>query len=238
MNDIVANCLGDWCRGFNAGGIVLKLVAALLLSAVVGCERATKRHAAGVRTFMLVAVVSALAGAIDNYLISVAGAKFSFAVGATIIAIAVVSSNTILYSSKSRLKGLTTSVALWGMSIISVLIGLDLYFAALVSFAAFMTCLLLFTKVEGAFKKRSEHFEIHLELKEKTSLRDFIAAVRALGLKIDDVELNTAYLNSGLYVYTVALSVVSGEFKKRASHDDVVAAISSLDYVNYAEEME
>lgn len=238
MNDIIADFLGDWCKGFNAGGIVLKLVAALLLSAIVGCERATKRHAAGVRTFMLVAVVSALAGAIDKYLITVAGAEFSFAIGASVIAIAILSSNTILYSSKSRLKGLTTSVALWGMSIISVLIGLDLYFAALVSFAAFMACVFFFTRVETAFKKRSDHFEIHLELKEKTSLRDFISAVRALGLKIDDVELNTAYLNSGLYVYTVALSVESGEFKKRASHDDVIAAIFSLDYVNYAEELE
>lgn len=208
------------------------------MSAIVGCERATKRHAAGLRTFMLVSLISMLAAAVDGYMIGTFGAKFSFAIGATIIGLAIVSSNTILYSSKSQLKGLTTSVALWGMCLISILIGLDLYTAALIAFAAFMLCLTGFMNPEYALKRRSNHFEIHLELTSKNSLQDFIAAVRKLGLKIDDIELNTAYMNSGLYVYSIALTIVSGEFKKAVRHDDIIAAISALDYVNFCEELD
>ena len=69
-------------------------------------------------------------------------------------------------------------------------------------------------------------------------MRDFIAAVRKLGLKIDNIELNTAYMNSGLYVYSIALTIVSGEFKKAVRHDDIIAAISSLEYVNFCEELD
>ena len=238
MKDIIANFLGEWCVGFNVWGLVFKVAIIVVMSAIVGCERATKRHAAGLRTFMLVSLISMLAAVVDSYIIGTLGAKFSFAVGATIVGLAIVSSNTILYSSKSQLKGLTTSVALWGMCLISILIGLDLYTAALIAFAAFMLCLTGFMKPEYALKRRSDHFEIHLELTSKNSLQDFIAAVRQLGLKIDNIELNTAYMNSGLYVYSIALTIASGEFKKAVRHDDIIAAISSLEYVNFCEELD
>ena len=238
MKDIIANFLGEWCVGFNVWSLVFKVAIIVVMSAIVGCERATKRHAAGLRTFMLVSLISMLAAVVDSYIIGTLGAKFSFAVGATIVGLAIVSSNTILYSSKSQLKGLTTSVALWGMCLISILIGLDLYTAALIAFVAFMLCLTGFMKPEYALKRRSDHFEIHLELTSKNSLQDFIAAVRKLGLKIDNIELNTAYMNSGLYVYSIALTIVSGEFKKAVRHDDIIAAISSLEYVNFCEELD
>ena len=238
MKDIIANFLGEWCVGFNVWGLVFKVAIIVVMSAIVGCERATKRHAAGLRTFMLVSLISMLAAVVDSYIIGTLGAKFSFAVGATIVGLAIVSSNTILYSSKSQLKGLTTSVALWGMCLISILIGLDLYTAALIAFVAFMLCLTGFMKPEYALKRRSDHFEIHLELTSKNSLQDFIAAVRKLGLKIDNIELNTAYMNSGLYVYSIALTIASGEFKKAVRHDDIIAAISSLEYVNFCEELD
>lgn len=238
MQDIIAKALGEWCLGVSWSGILLKVAMSLFLGTIVGCERVTKRHAAGMRTFMLVSVISTLAGILDGYLIGTLGVSIPLAIGATVIGIAIVSSNTILYSSKSQLKGLTTSVALWGACFVSVLIGLDLYFAALVFFVAYMLCLTLFMKLEYGFKRRSNHFEIHLELKNKNSLQDFITAVRRLGLKIDNVEFNAAYVNSGLYVYSIALTIVSGEFKKFVKHDDIIAAISQLEYVNFAEELD
>lgn len=237
MNDIIAKCLGDWCIGVSWGGVILKVLLSAFLGTIVGCERATKRHAAGMRTFVLVSLISTLAAMLDGYLIRTYDVKFPVAVGATVIGIAIVSSNTILYSSKNRLKGLTTSVALWGACFVSALIGLDLYFVAVVSFVVYMLCLTSFIKIEYAFRKRSKYFEIHLELNNKNSLRDFVTAVRRLGLKIDDIEFNAAYVNSGLFVYSVALTILTEQFKK-VSHDDVIAAISQLEYVNYVEELD
>jgi len=238
MNDVIVKLLGEWCVGFNPLGVLFKLVVAMILSSIVGSERATKRHAAGLRTFMLVAMTSALAGMLDKFFINELHAGFSVVIGATVIGIAIVSSNTILYSSKSQLKGLTTSIALWTVSVISVLIGLDLYTAALISFAAFMICLTLFIKLECAFKNKSDHFEIHLELNNKNSLQDFISTVRKLGLKIDDIELNQAYMNSGLYVYSIALSLAESAKKSKLNHKDYIDAFSVLEYVNFVEELD
>lgn len=98
---------------------------------------------------------------------------------------------------------------------ITALRGIDCVCSVYASLTGFMN-------PEYALKRRSNHFEIHLELTSKNSLQDFIAVVRKLGLKIDDVELTTAYMNSGLYVYSIALTIVSGEFKKAVRHDDII----------------
>ena len=75
------------------------------------------------------------------------------------------------------------------------------------------------------------------ELDNKNNLPRFMNTIRELGLRIDDIELNSAYLNSGLSVYTVSLTVVSPELKKYKTHTEIISAIQSLEYVNYIEEM-
>lgn len=43
---------------------------------------------------------------------------------------------------------------------------------------------------ETYFKNRSNHFEVHLELKDTHHLQNFVSTIRRLGLKIDDIEKN------------------------------------------------
>lgn len=62
-------------------------------------------------------------------------------------------------------------------------------------------------RFENYLKDRTNHFEIHLELKSAPYLQDFVTMIRALGLTIDEIELNTACVSSGLSVYTVSLSI-------------------------------
>ena len=76
-----------------------------------------------------------------------------------------------------------------------------------------------------------------MELANKSSLSEFVVVVRKLGLRIDDIELNTAYVNSGLSVYSISLTVVSPELKKYKTHSEIISAISSLEYVKHIEEM-
>lgn len=80
-------------------------------------------------------------------------------------------------------------------------------------FCKLSTNIINLTKIEIYLKNRSNHFEVHLELKNSSYLKDFTTTLRELGLKIDDIEANPAYLNSGLSVYTVSLSIISDELK-------------------------
>ncbi len=78
---------------------------------------------------------------------------------------------------------------------------------------------------------------MHLELKSKYNLQDFVTTIRRLGLKIDDIEANPAYLNSGLSVYTVAITISSQELKKYKTHKEIIEALRCLDYIYYIGEL-
>ena len=145
------------------------------------------------------------------------------------------SGNSILFSSKKQIKGLTTSAALWFCSLLGLVIGKGLYIFACVLFVILLLILSILPKAEIFLKNRSNHFEIHLELTNKTSLQNFVTTIRKLGLIIDDIELNSAYIGSGLSVYTIAISII--DRKKYKNYQEIIKALSSLDYVYYIEEL-
>ena len=236
-NDVIANLLGDWSKEINIYSTLLKIVLAVFLSAIIGFERSSKRHAAGLRTFILVTIASTVAMVIEIYAFKNNIGTMLIVSAATIIAVAIISSNTILYSSRNQIKGLTTAVALWASGILGLLIGTGQYTIVLICFAAYLIILSGFPSIEIYLKNRSNHFEIHLELKNSANLQDFITTIRDLGLKVDDIESNPAYISSGLSVYTISLSIVSKELKKYKTHKEIIEALKSIDYIYHIEEI-
>ena len=156
---------------------------------------------------------------------------------AAVIGITTISANSILFSSKNQIKGLTTSVGLWCCGVVGMALGAGLYVPALVLFLALLACMSAFPVLEKHLKNRSNHFEVHLELKSKGDLADFVATIRALGIRIDDIESNPAYLGSGLSVFSVSFTVTSPELKKYKKHEEIIEALRSLEYVYFVEEM-
>ncbi|MGI6717201.1 MAG: MgtC/SapB family protein [Eubacteriales bacterium] len=236
LTDPLINILGNWAAEVSFTSVLFRFALSLVFSAIIGWERSTKRHAAGLRTFILISLASTGAMLLDVFL---SGIYFDFTVisAAAVIAIAILSSNSVLYSSKSQIKGLTTSAGLWATGIIGLCIGAGFYTAALIGFAVILTVLSVFPSIEVYLKNRSNHFEIHLELKNKSNLTDFVTTIRKLGLKIDDIEANPAYLNSGLSVYSISLTISFEELKKFKTHKEIIEALSTLEYVNHIEEM-
>lgn len=233
LHDPIAALLGSWSAEINVWSALLRIALAILCSAIIGCERATKRHAAGLRTFMLACLASAIAMMVDQSL----GGSVPIVSAAAVIGVAIISSNSILYSSRSQIKGLTTSMGLWAIVALGLAIGAGLYALALIGFGAMLCCLSLFPPFEAYLKDRSNHFEVHLELKDRRNLQDFVTTIRRLGLRIDDIESNPAYLNSGLSVYSISVTIVSPELKKYKRHDEIIEALRSLDYVYFIDEL-
>ena len=234
--DYIVSLLGEWSAEINIASTALKTALIIVMAVLLGCERARNRHAAGLRTFIVLSIGSMFAGIADVYFITVLHVNFSFLSAAVFIGISIITANTIIFSSKNQIMGLTTSVGMWAMSIISAILGFGLYTAALIGFIALMIGVLAFSKLENYIKNKSDHFEIHLELKSRGSLQEFISAARQFGLKIDNLELNPAYANSGLSVYTVRLTITGKDLRKK-SHSDIIEALSVLDCVYFVEKL-
>jgi len=235
--DFVAGLLGPWAAELNTESILLRVELSVLLASILGCERSSKRHSAGLRTFIIVSLASTTAAIMEIYLLQ-RGSRATLITAAVVVGAAVISGNSILFNSKSQIRGLTTSAGLWACGIMGCAIGMGLYTASLISFAALLCSLSFFPLIEKYLKDKSNHFEVHLELNSKGDLRSFTTTIRRLGMRIDDIELNPAYLNSGLSVYTVSFTISSEELRKYKRHSEIIEALRSLDYIAYIEEME
>ena len=235
--DPIANLLGDWSKELNTASVLLRAALIVILASVIGCERSSKRHSAGLRTFILISFSSEVAMTVDLFLMRDFSFRLPLLSAATLTASALVSVNSILFSSRSQIKGLTTSAGLWACSILGFTAGAGLYTLSLIVFAFLLCILACFPSFEAYLKNRSNHFEIHLELKSSEYLRDFVTVSRRLGLRIDDIEANQAYVGSGLSVYTITFTVCSPELKIYKTHRETVEALSSLDYIYHIEEM-
>ena len=234
--DYIARLLGPWAGGLNTDAILLRILLSVVLASIVGCERSSKRHSAGLRTFIIISLASTTAAIIEIYLFE-CGHTAPWITAAVVIGSAMISGYSILFSSKGQIRGLTTSAGLWTCGILGIAIGLGLYTLALMGYAALLCSLSFFPAIEKYLKDKSNHFEVHLELKNKSDLRNFTTTIRRLGMQIDDIEMNPAYLNSGLSVYTVSFTISSQELKKYKKHSEIIEALRSLDYISHIEEM-
>lgn len=237
--DPIAVLLHAEATTFSWISIAVRILLSVLIAATIGCERSSKRHAAGLRAFIFVSLAATLAVMMDIYLgLAYNNATLSFMIsGAAIIGIAIISVNSTLFSSRSQIKGLTTSFGLWACGLLGISIGAGFYTVALIAYATYMCCLSLLPAFESYLKDRSNHYEVHLELKNACHLQSFVTTIRELGMKIDDIELNPAYVNSGLSVYSISISISSQELKKYKTHTDIIEALSTLDYVYHIEQM-
>ena len=238
FTDPIAQLLGSWASDITIGSILLRLLLSLTLGAIIGWERSNKRHSAGLRTFMLAFLIGSLVALLDSYVFADSGRSSLYILsGATIIGASVIAVHSVFYSSRNQIKGLTTAVGLWVAIAIGIALGMGYYTVALASFASLLCALLWFPALEIAFKNRSNHFEIHLELTNSVCLQDFVTVLRRLGITIDEIEQNPAYVGSGLSVYSIAISVSNEMLKKYKSHGEIIEALKTLDYVYHIEEM-
>lgn len=234
--DPLAELFGEWSRELNIGSILFRLILSILFGAIIGMERSNKRHAAGLRTFILASFSCTIAMILDMFINKAEGKIFIISL-ATMLAVAIISTYTTIYTSRSKIRGLTTSAGLIACGAMGLTIGTGFYTVSIISFVFLLAILSLFPHFEIYLKNRSNHFEIHLELKNANYLKDFVTTIRELGLKIDDIEANPAYHNSGLSAYSVSLSIVSDELKKYKTHSEIIQAMGTIEYVYHVEEI-
>lgn len=230
--DPLAKVMGEWAYTVSVYSVLLRIVIPVLFAFYVGCERSTHGHTAGLKTFILLSLGATACMIIDQSLQN----TYPICSGCAIIGVAMLGGNSILFGAKNQIKGLTTSAWIWVCSILGLVVGAGFYTLAIVIIVVSIVILHIFPIIEKYLKQRSDHFEIHLELHSRNDLQAFMATLRQLGMRIDDVELNSAFINSGISVYALRLTIENKELKKYKTHDSIIEALRSIEYVSYIEE--
>lgn len=222
--------VGDVLGGITIWSIILRFCLAIICAGVVGLERARRRHAAGLRTYILVCLGSMLVMLTNQFIHASFGGTDISRLGAQVVSgIGFLGAGTILVTSRSQIKGLTTAAGLWASACIGLAIGIGFYTAAILGTVFCLVAFIFLPKLEIILTKGSNTIEIHIELYTRQDLKKVIDFIRAKGGKINLIDYNSAYANSGLSVYTINLVSWSKD------NSVVIKELSEFDCVNFVE---
>ena len=118
--------------------LILRMVVAALCGLVVGLERRHHHKQAGLGTFMIVAVASALLMEVSKYGFSDVEKVDSARIAAQVVSGISFLGAGIIMKRNQNIEGLTTAAGIWAMAAIGLAIGAGMYLMGIVSTVLYM----------------------------------------------------------------------------------------------------
>lgn len=213
----------------------IRLLMATLLGSIVGIERANKRYAAGIRTFALVCLGSALATITGLYFAQMsAGADDISRIPSQLLCgIGFLGAGTIIVTDRRQIKGLTTAAGLWVTASMGIAIGAGLLGPALICFVLILITNYYMHYMTRYVENHTRTMEIYIEL-ERSAVTELLDLIKEkCGYKIESMERRSEEpIVEGDIILRIEI-----DMGRRIKHSIVINDVMELDGVHYAEEI-
>ena len=215
------NSLVDYLQSMNEIAVILRLVLATVCGSLIGLERVVRRHSAGIRTFSLVSLGSAVATALNLYLAAMPGfdADVSRIPAGVVSGIGFLGAGTIIVTGRNQIKGLTTAASLWVASCMGMAFGAGYITVGLSCFALVMLANLVLVRFTQQIEENSRYISMYIEVEMGYQITS-INKTKDKTLSGDDTAL-----------------MVELDFGARHSHQKLFDELNNLDFVSYVEEV-
>lgn len=227
--DAVFRFLG-YLEEFNEISVAARLVLAAAMGSAIGIERGAAKQVAGMRTFALVCIGSALAQIVDIYCILQYGTGDPVRLAQGVISgIGFLGVGTIVVTGKSHVKGLTTAATLWTTSVLGISIGAGYIYSSVITFLLVMLAITFLGGISRHQDKYNRDLELQIELQNAGGVNRLMDYVKKNDFKICSMhkKIEEEYVNIQLRL----------NIGKKRNHDDIISEISMLEEVNYIEEI-
>lgn len=215
--------------------VAIRLVLATLFGSLVGWERVVKRHSAGIKTFALVSLGSAVATSLNIFLANLPGlsADVSRIPAGVVSGIGFLGAGTILVTGRLQIKGLTTAASLWVTSCMGMAIGGGYLIIGVTTFALIMIANIVLMKISNVVEESSRFISLYVEVNKDGGVKKLSRWIRENGHSISSM---TKSKEKTLQSSDAAL-IVDIDFEKKTSHQVIINTLSNLDFVSYVEEI-
>ena len=150
---------------------------------------------------------------------------------AVVVGIAIISSNSILFSSKSQIKGLTTAAGLWSTATVGLALGAGFYEGALIAFLVSAFTVMVLNKIERKINDHLASFGLYLEIKGDANI---CACLDYMKTKYHAHDLQVTVPRSGVSGNVGIEASVDVNKKENVNIKSVIKDLDSIDYVVYA----
>lgn len=183
----------DPLRQLTLASIVLRLLLATVFAAAIGFERGKKRHAAGLRTHVVVCIGAASVMLVNQYLCLYFNSTADPArLGAQVISgIGFLGAGTIIITGHQRaqqVKGLTTAAGLWASACMGLAIGIGFYEGAVLMCIFLLCVIVLLNRLDERYLKSSTVMQIYVEHTPDLPFSAILQTLRAQGWHVTHTE--------------------------------------------------
>lgn len=230
MNGVLTY-LSSMCEG----AVVLRLAIATLCGSLIGWERVVKHHSAGIKTFSLVSLGSAVATVLNIYLAAMPdlSADVSRIPAGVVSGIGFLGAGTILVTGRNQIKGLSTAASLWVTSCMGMAIGAGYLTVGITCFALVLLANIVLLRFSAVVENNSKYMSVYVEACKNRGLSKLTKEINGMGFSISSM---TKTRDKTLQSTDVAV-LIDLDLDKRRSHQNILDTLSELEYVNYVEEV-
>ena len=236
----------EYLRELNMVSMMLRIVLAMLMGGIIGFEREMKHRPAGFRTYMLVAIGSAMTVMLSQYLDYMLWHDWSDTAeligirtdvsrfGAQVInGVGFLGAGTILVTGHSQVKGLTTAAGLWASACMGIAVGAGFYECTIVGFVLIILSMVVFPQIENVMRVNSRSMNVYVELDGIEHLAGVVSCIKSEGIEIYEVELdkNENVRASGMS------ALFYMKLNRKMAHTQLLVELSKLDGVIATEEI-
>ena len=227
--------LVDYLQGTNELAVVIRLLIAAVCGSLIGWERVVRRHSAGIRTFALVSLGSAVATSLNLYLAAMPdfNADVSRIPAQVVSGIGFLGAGTIIVTGRNQIKGLTTAASLWVASCMGMAFGAGYLVVGFSCFILVMIANLVLMRLTQKVEDYSRYVSIYIEVEETNGIKRLRKKIGEMGYKITSMNKTKDKTLSG----SDTALMVELDFGRKHSHQELFEELNNLEFVSYVEEV-
>lgn len=225
----------EFLESSNDIAVGIRLIIATFFGSLIGWERIVKRHSAGIKTFALVSLGSAVATALNIYLAQMPelNADVSRIPAGVVSGIGFLGAGTILVTGRQQIKGLTTAASLWVTSCMGMAIGGGYLIIGIICFALVMIANVILLHLSQRVEDNSKYMSVYVEVNKAKGVNKLIQVLSDEKCKISSM---TKSKEKTLQSSDAAI-IVDIDFDRRRSHKEIIDILNAQEFVNYVEEI-
>ncbi|MBY0124356.1 MgtC/SapB family protein [Bacillus sp. S/N-304-OC-R1] len=219
--------------------ILIKLGISAVLGLVIGIERELKRKPVGLKTSLVISIVSCLLTIVSIKSAYIFPGKHDVNIqmdplrlAAQIVSgIGFLGAGVILRRGNDSISGLTTAALIWGAAGVGIAVGAGFYLEAMAGVALLIISVEVipfFMALFGPRPLREKEITLHLKVTEKENIAEILSAIKELKISIKRIRIKD--LDERKHLVQLIVTV-----NKKKSITDVYYSVSELSGVRSVE---
>lgn len=235
MNEMINMICSFGLSEFEAIALV-KMVMASICGALIGFEREMKGRPAGLKTFSLVCLGSALVMITNDFIcqnITHGTGDMARMAAQVISGIGFLGAGSIMVTGHNQVRGLTTAAALWVTAALGITIGAGFYYGGICGIAVIYISSLLYRFCDKKIMECSRIMKMYIEGTDESFMLKLVEDFQSRKIKVLMLERRS---ENKWYSKDTCVTVEI-DFGRRTSHMKLLDYIRQMDGILYVEEI-